>query len=76
MNFLRHIVFGTLAMIVTLLIFTVVRWAKMTAYFLLGIVMGVILVVPMCVWKMLCEPCHAVKTIIGIGLLTGAKHCA
>ena len=52
----------------------VVRWAKMTAYFMLGIVVGVILVVPMCAWKMLCEPFHAVKTIIGIGLLTGAKH--
>ena len=54
----------------------VVRWAKMTAYFLFGIVVGVILVVPMCVWKMLCYPFHAVKTIIGIGLLTGAKHGA
>lgn len=54
----------------------VVRWANMTAYFLLGIVVGVVLVVPMCVWKMLCEPFHAVKTIIGIGLLTGAKHGA
>lgn len=32
----------------------VVRWANMTAYSLLGIVVGVILVVPMCVWKMLC----------------------
>ena len=76
MNFLRHIVFGTLAVIVTLLIFTVVRWAKMTAYFLLGIVVGVDLVVPMCAWNMLCEPFHAVKTIIGIGLLMGARHGA
>lgn len=32
----------------------VVRWAKMTAYFMLGIVVGVILVVRMCVWKLLC----------------------
>lgn len=54
----------------------VVRLAKMTAYFLLGIVVGVILIVPICVWKMLCEPFHAVKTIIGIGLLMGARHGA
>lgn len=52
----------------------VVRLAKMTTYFLLGIMMGIILVVPICAWKMLCEPFHAVKTIIGIGLLTGEKH--
>lgn len=54
----------------------VVRWAKKTAYFMLGIVVGIILVVPMCAWKMLCEPFHAAKTIIGIGLLMGAKHGA
>lgn len=54
----------------------VVPWAKMTAYFLLGIVVGVVIVVPLCAWKMLCQPFHAVKTIIGIGLLTGAKYGA
>ena len=54
----------------------VVRLAKKTAYFLLGIVVGIDLVVPMCAWKMVCEPFNAVKTIIGIGLLMGARHGA